>query len=446
MSQSSNSVIDQFVDKYRNSWSEYQKIADSVCADLKRCLDDNGIMFIVSSRAKDPDRLKAKILKKEAEAMAEGKGPFKTEQDIWDVIHDAVGARIALYFPGDTSRIRYILQEYFDCIGQPKYRPPIVGSNHPLVQPNTTVHVRKIYPGYDNRRFDGYMAVHHRIRYKTPLSDLIPNPDIEVQVASVLMHAWSEVEHDLAYKKMTGAVSREEYECLDEINGLVIAGEIALNRLNRLSKQRQRMLKTLKSPTSLDQYLEEWMEQHKGRPLDAAEKDGTRNVKQLFDMYELMDMLSPEYVEAQLKRLSPNIPDTLPDLITSLINQFYRGNKKIAKQFVAEKALEYAGEYAAFYTMGKLTNYQGKWNALEELVLKVIRSQGIHCPSIQDAWKILAEEKVLPEELTNQLETLHLHRNVIVITNRLPHPDLFRQHMEDMVNLSKKLKETYNLK
>ena len=38
---------------------------------------------------------------------------------------------------------------------------------------------------------------------------------IEIQVASVLMHAWSEVEHDLVYKPLQGTLSDEELAILD---------------------------------------------------------------------------------------------------------------------------------------------------------------------------------------------------------------------------------------
>ena len=59
---------------------------------------------------------------------------------------------------------------------------------------------------------------------------------IEIQVASVLMHAWSEVEHDLIYKPLQGTLSKEELAILDELNGLVLAGEIALERLQAAGK------------------------------------------------------------------------------------------------------------------------------------------------------------------------------------------------------------------
>ena len=47
------------------------------------------------------------------------------------------------------------------------------------------------------------------------------------------MHAWSEVEHDLVYKPLAGDLSEEELAILDEINGLVLTGEIALERLQK---------------------------------------------------------------------------------------------------------------------------------------------------------------------------------------------------------------------
>ena len=54
---------------------------------------------------------------------------------------------------------------------------------------------------------------------------------VEVQVASVLMHAWSEVEHDLIYKPLEGELSH--YDVTHMLNGLVASGEIALEQLQR---------------------------------------------------------------------------------------------------------------------------------------------------------------------------------------------------------------------
>jgi hypothetical protein len=61
---------------------------------------------------------------------------------------------------------------------------------------------------------------------------------IEVQVGSVLMHAWAEVEHDLIYKPESGDLSNDEEAILDEVNGMVIAGEVALERLQAALQRR----------------------------------------------------------------------------------------------------------------------------------------------------------------------------------------------------------------
>jgi hypothetical protein len=53
-----------------------------------------------------------------------------------------------------------------------------------------------------------------------------------------LMHAWAEVEHDLVYKPYEGELSDEEYSLLDQLNGLVLAGEIGLEQLQRAGEAR----------------------------------------------------------------------------------------------------------------------------------------------------------------------------------------------------------------
>src|SRR5208337_2794464 len=77
----------------------------------------------------------------------------------------------------------------------------------------------------------------------------------EIQVASVLMHGWSEVEHDLVYKPKSGKLSDEEYAILDEINGLVIAGEIGLERLQKAMISRVAGQREIKDQFDVKSYL-----------------------------------------------------------------------------------------------------------------------------------------------------------------------------------------------
>jgi hypothetical protein len=57
------------------------------------------------------------------------------------------------------------------------------------------------------------------------------------------MHAWAEVEHDLAYKPGTGDPSEAELDILHELNCLVHAGEIALERLQKAVADKAKNLK-----------------------------------------------------------------------------------------------------------------------------------------------------------------------------------------------------------
>jgi ppGpp synthetase/RelA/SpoT-type nucleotidyltranferase len=135
---------------------------------------------------------------------------------------DLAGVRIALYFPGDVEEVHRLLESLF-LIQKQKNFP---GDSPP--------------PAYE-KRFRGYAARHYRVRMPPESlggQDRFAAALIEIQVASVLMHAWSEVEHDLVYKPMSGTLSSTEYALLDQLNGLVMAGEIALERLQGAARLR----------------------------------------------------------------------------------------------------------------------------------------------------------------------------------------------------------------
>ena len=175
------------------------------------------VRAMVTSRAKRPDRLREKLENRNKER------PYHQVKDIYRDIIDLAGVRVALYFPADRERVGTIITELF--------REARKARNFPKS--------KKTKPG---KRFVGYVATHYLVRLKV---DAAQDPQnryaqtlVEVQVASVLMHAWAEVEHDLEYKPETGDLSVDEQAILDEINGLVITGEIALERLQAAIQRR----------------------------------------------------------------------------------------------------------------------------------------------------------------------------------------------------------------
>lgn len=210
-------IIDRFIGRYRREYDFFEQSARLAYGQLESALASSGIRAMVTYRAKRPDRLEKKLRQRFPEKQ------YKSTQDIYNDIADFAGVRVALYFPGERSEVDKVVRNIFDLAAEPKIFPE--GSK----------------PTYE-KRFSGYWANHYRVKIKE--SSLQESQQryadalIEIQVASVLMHSWSEVEHDLVYKPLQGRLSEDEYAILDELNGLVLAGEIALERLQRAIEAR----------------------------------------------------------------------------------------------------------------------------------------------------------------------------------------------------------------
>lgn len=200
-------LIEEFIKQYNKEFDYYQKLSQIVANKIEDQLFNRGVKAIVSFRAKKPERLLDKLIKRNETKQ------YKKLKEIYDDIVDLSGVRISLYFPSERELLDEIINEVFEVKLKKEF--PIVAHK----------------PKYD-KRFSGYWASHYRVRLKDEiLTKRYKEDTTEIQVASVLMHAWSEVEHDLVYKPFSGDLSKEELSILDEINGLVLAGEIALERL-----------------------------------------------------------------------------------------------------------------------------------------------------------------------------------------------------------------------
>lgn len=215
-------ILDDFVAEYDREYDFYSAVARLAQQQIEADLRTSGIRAIVSSRAKRPDRLLEKLQKRDPDKQ------YQTGADIRNDLPDLAGVRVALYFPGDRDRVNQAITTRFVAIKPPKEFPKDSES--------------KPQPNEYEKRFPGYAATHHRIRLADgsllEVEKRYASAVVEIQVASVLMHAWAEVEHDLVYKPFQGRLSEDEYAILDELNGLVLAGEISLERLQRAGERR----------------------------------------------------------------------------------------------------------------------------------------------------------------------------------------------------------------
>jgi ppGpp synthetase/RelA/SpoT-type nucleotidyltranferase len=210
-------VIEDFINRYRKEYDFYDQAARLVAQSLDGALQSAGIRAIVTSRAKSPTRLEEKVRQRDSTKH------YAAVDDIYLDIVDLAGARVALYFPAERDQVGKLIRDSFLLIADPKEFP---GGSAPTY----------------SKRFSGYWATHYRVRLReTALNEAqrrYADAPVEIQVASVLMHAWAEVEHDLVYKPLQGRLSDDEYAILDELNGLVMAGEIALERLQKAGEAR----------------------------------------------------------------------------------------------------------------------------------------------------------------------------------------------------------------
>lgn len=396
-------IIETFILEYQNRELAYETIRKSVKRTLKALVDDAGIMAIVSARVKDPDRLKEKLLDRYKEAK------YSSHNDIIADIPDFVGARIALYFPNDKEKIEALLSRSFN-----------------IEKIKTFPNEQRRYEGY-NRCFSGYHATHFRVRFKNPPETCLGNPLVEIQVASLLMHAWSEVEHDLAYKNKKGIVSFDEYESLDEINGLVLASEISLQRLQRLSQARiESGKKIIEDHYQLAAYLGE----------KAFAKTKNRNiylgdVETLFQLLFEKKRLTRQKLDNDL--LQVDFFDNVP--IAQQLSDYYAdksvrdatliiNNKAKKKQYLSSFNIEDA----------RLGVFLKRWVFLERRINEIMQELG--------QWKTMDRKRTptatirecLPDEIRNKYTELRKFRNNLVHGQETP-------TSEDLVNYTCRIEE-----
>ncbi|AFL86790.1 hypothetical protein Terro_0447 [Terriglobus roseus DSM 18391] len=287
-------VIREFMQHYLLKYDFYSQLAKMVEERLRVELDKQGIRAIVTSRAKDPDRLQAKLVQRRTRV----KNPknYRTQEDVEADIVDFSGARVALYFPGDIEKVSTLIDSVFDRLDLKKF-------------PEASPRVRA-------KGLAGYIAQHHRVRLKglSPAQQRYATGRVEIQVASVLMHAWSEVEHDLQYKPLSGKLSLDEEATLDELNGLVLTGEIALERLQRSLLSRSSSA-GFRFETTYD------LQDHLSQSIPDARSNGVGRLNYLLSLLKFSGLDRPEALKKYMDEVDGSTDGPVADKLIDLIIQ-----------------------------------------------------------------------------------------------------------------------------
>lgn len=163
--------VKKAVDWYAKRRDRYVRLADKVEKLIKDILDSNKIPYhSVVSRAKDIDSFEIKASKAKYE-------------DPTQEIMDLAGIRVVSYVDIDVRRICSVIEETFKIL--PEH----------YIDKSKTLGVDKV----------GYRSVHYIAefideRYNLPEFQTFKGLYFEIQVRSILQHAWAEIEHDRNYK------------------------------------------------------------------------------------------------------------------------------------------------------------------------------------------------------------------------------------------------------
>lgn len=402
-------IIEDFVQHYKKEYDFYEITSRLVAQQLETRLQESGIRAIVTYRAKSPERLLHKLYQRNEKRNTK----YICMEDIYSDISDLSGVRVALYFPSDRDKVENIIKEIFHLVSDPKIFP---------FETKT--------PNY-SKRFSGYWAKHYRIRLKeTSLPEnqkRYTQSKTEIQVASVLMHAWSEVEHDLVYKPLNGNLSDEELAILDELNGLVLAGEIALERLQASGNARIAKDTSFNNQYELASFLYNKFEDkiRQGSELQFG------NVELLFKLMCECNLNSPSELSPYLKSLF--FSGDMRTLSEQIADNIILGNEDRYEIYVSLKSSTINPDKELQFSIGY---FMEQWIRLEQIIAKFTSDKN---PKSRVLFSPNNLKQIFSEKDANYILNLRRVRNLMVHGIELPSTNEINSMAKDVKELCDRL-------
>ena len=181
----------------------YENFSTKVNILLKELMDQENISYhSITGRIKEKESLSKKI---------EGKSKYQELEDITDI----VGCRIITYFEDDVEKIVDIIGKEFE------------------IDEDNSIDKKKIM---DPDKF-GYLSYHivcsiNNERGKLRENQNYKNIKFEIQIRTILQHAWAEIEHDIGYKSNV-EVPRDFRRKFSRIAGMLEIVDDEFSRLKR---------------------------------------------------------------------------------------------------------------------------------------------------------------------------------------------------------------------
>lgn len=220
--------------EYNENQDLYNNLKDKLIVLIKELLLEKVNYHHIYSRVKEKSSLEKKIDTKA--------GKYSIIDDITDI----VGCRIISYFEDDVEKIVTIIKDEFD------------------IDEKNSINKKAIL---ESDKF-GYLS-HHLVckisekRLSLPEYEKYKDIKFEIQIRSILQHAWAEIEHDIGYKSSSG-IPNELKRKFSRIAGLLETADESFCEIkkaiesyeNKIGNDKNELLQTDLNLNSLQLFIE----------------------------------------------------------------------------------------------------------------------------------------------------------------------------------------------
>jgi len=267
-------LIEAAIDRYWREFDRYSKLAEFAGEACRKLLDENVIRGSVQWRAKNPDRLRAKLEKHLA--TGEHATEFTDLDSVFNVLKDLAGARVTTYIETDREKVVAMVQKRFLGPGgnpaAPVEKKDKAGQFYRATHCIAFLKNEDLVGRYQNLRGLG----------------------CEVQVCSLLAHVYNEIEHDLRYKPLTGNLSKPEDELLNALGHLMETGDTIINQTLNAASARQK--------TNTAEFEDEYDFVARVRTLFPTADNFANNAGQLYQVCKKLGLDSPDKINTEITR------------------------------------------------------------------------------------------------------------------------------------------------
>lgn len=296
--------------------------------------------------------------------------PFTSVEQMFEAMHDLAGIRISVYFPTDIQKVVTFLQgSHFKKVENPSRKGGLTRDFQKvrkLVEWQRQNHAKNKHDDEERMEkpgstpestFAGYKATHIVVKLSDLSFDAHAKGDsiinIEVQIGSIVMHAWSDIEHDILYKPSENEeASADVVQMLDLINGIVMTGEVALQQLSRVATaETKRLAANRARPADSWHDVVTWIRMYFKKKQVDVPPDTEWLARYLFEILEATNEHNYGRVEALLNKVYQQ-PQTEPCSLLQLLRSL--GTERFGDPLF--KPPKYATTWSARYWATCLVN------------------------------------------------------------------------------------------